>query len=66
MRIVMITNTYLPHVGGVARSLETFTTCYRQKGHEVMVIAPEYDGAPPNENGVIRMPPIQNFNGSDF
>lgn len=66
MRIVMITNTYLPHVGGVARSLETFTTCYRQKGHEVMVIAPEYDGAPPNENGVIRMPAIQNFNGSDF
>jgi hypothetical protein len=26
MRIVMMTNTYAPHVGGVARSVEAFAT----------------------------------------
>ncbi|WLQ15813.1 glycosyltransferase [Hahella aquimaris] len=66
MNIVMVTNTYLPHVGGVARSVESFTREYRRRGHKVLVIAPEFPNQPQEEEGVIRVPAIQNFNGSDF
>lgn len=66
MRIVMITNTYTPHVGGVARSVEAFTTAYRERGHEVLVVCPEFENAPEEGSGVVRVPAIQRFNGSDF
>ncbi|MEJ1974355.1 MAG: hypothetical protein WDM96_18420 [Lacunisphaera sp.] len=41
MKICMMTNTYLPHVGGVARSVSTFVDEYRRLGHEVLVVAPQ-------------------------
>jgi len=66
MNIVMLTNTYTPHVGGVARSVEAFTTEYRRRGHRVLVVAPEFDNMPRNETDVVRVPAIQNFNDSDF
>jgi glycosyltransferase involved in cell wall biosynthesis len=66
MNIVMITNTFTPHVSGVARSVEAFTAEYRGRGHRVLVIAPEFEGAPADEHDVVRVPAIQNFNGSDF
>jgi glycosyltransferase involved in cell wall biosynthesis len=66
MRIVMMTNTFTPHVGGVARSVEAFTASYRKLGHRVLVVAPEFDNMPGEETDVVRIPAIQNFNGSDF
>ncbi len=66
MNIVMVTNTYTPHVGGVARSIEAFTSEYRRRGHRVLVVAPEFPGTPATETDVVRVPAIQNFNGSDF
>ncbi len=66
MNILMMTNTFTPHVGGVARSIEAFTAEYRKRGHRVLVIAPEFKNMPENEVDVIRIPAIQNFNGSDF
>ncbi|MGZ8199805.1 MAG: glycosyltransferase [Methylosarcina sp.] len=66
MNIVMLTNTYTPHVGGVARSVEAFTAEYKRCGHRVLVVAPEFDDMPRNEVDVVRVPAIQNFNGSDF
>jgi 1,2-diacylglycerol 3-alpha-glucosyltransferase len=65
MKIALFTNTYLPHVGGVARSVKTLEDALRQRGHEVRVIAPEFENAQPDPN-VLRVPAIQNFNGSDF
>ncbi|WP_217426550.1 glycosyltransferase [Candidatus Methylobacter favarea] len=62
----MLTNTFTPHVGGVARSVETFTNAYRQRGHRVLVVAPEFADMPQAEADVIRIPAVQNFNGSDF
>lgn len=64
----MLTNTYLPHVGGVANSVHSFTEALRGRGHHVMVVAPTYEGTPigRDEGGVIRVPAIQKFNGSDF
>lgn len=69
MNICMMTNTYLPHVGGVARSVSTFTDEYRKLGHEVLVVAPEFAGKPLSRRAaaiVERVPAIQQFNGSDF
>lgn len=66
MRIVMMTNTYLPHIGGVARSVTAFSEAYRRLGHDVLVVAPEFEDRDPDERDVVRVPAIQNFNGSDF
>lgn len=66
MNIVLMTNTYLPHVGGVARSVHAFEEEYRRLGHNVLVIAPEFDGIVEDSPYVVRVPAIQNFNGSDF
>ncbi|WKD51420.1 glycosyltransferase [Microbulbifer spongiae] len=66
MNIVMLTNTYLPHVGGVAHSIDAFSAEYRKRGHEVLVVAPEFPEKIPGEQHVLRIHAIQNFNGSDF
>lgn len=66
MNILMMTNTYLPHVGGVARSVDGFSQALRARGHDVLVVAPTFSGAARREAGVIRVPAIQRFNGSDF
>ena len=42
MNIVMLTNTFTPHVGGVARSVVAFTDEYRRRGHRVLVVAPDF------------------------
>ncbi|HEY8961551.1 MAG TPA: glycosyltransferase [Luteolibacter sp.] len=65
MKIAMFTNTYLPHVGGVAKSVETLSTECRKLGHEVKIVAPEFDGSE-HEDDVLRVPAIRNFNGSNF
>lgn len=65
MKIAMFTNTYLPHVGGVARSIKTLEDGCRLMGHEVRVVAPEFDGAEDSPE-VLRVPAIQHFYGSDF
>ncbi len=62
----MMTNTFTPHVGGVARSVESFTAEYRRRGHRVLVVAPEFENMPEDEVDVVRVPAIQHFNGSDF
>lgn len=65
----MMTNTYLPHVGGVARSVSTFAEEYGKRGHEVLVVAPTFEGEPPppqQERIVERVAAVQKFNGSDF
>ncbi|WP_240761369.1 glycosyltransferase [Nitrosococcus wardiae] len=62
----MLTNTFTPHVGGVARSVSNFTAEYRRLGHQVLVVAPLFEGTPLQEQDVIRIPAIQHFRGSDF
>ena len=66
MNILILTNTFTPHVGGVARSVEAFTAEYRARGHRVLVVAPEFPDMPQDEVDVVRIPAIQNFNASDF
>lgn len=66
MNILMVTNTFTPHVGGVANSVRRFTEEFRRGGHRVLVVAPEFEGAPRTERDVVRIPAVQRFNGSDF
>jgi 1,2-diacylglycerol 3-alpha-glucosyltransferase len=66
MKILYVTNSFTPHVGGVARSVEAFTAELRKQGVDVHVVAPTYEGTPENEPNVLRVPAVQNFNGSDF
>jgi len=68
MNICMFTNTYLPQIGGVARSIASYAEDLRKMGHRVLIVAPTYAAEVPGENEeeVLRVPAIQNFNGSDF
>ena len=66
MNILMVTNTYLPIVGGLELSIESFATEYRKRGHRVKIIVPEFDHSPSKEVDVIRVPAFKNFNGSKY
>lgn len=66
MKILFVSNTFSPHVGGVARSIELFTAELRSRGLGVLTVAPTFDGMPEVDSGVVRVPAVQNFNGSDF
>ncbi len=66
MNILMATNTYFPHVGGVARSVRSFTETFRSAGHRVLVVAPTFRGTPPTETDVVRLPVFFRLRGSDF
>lgn len=66
MNILMTTNTFTPHVGGVARSVLGFTQVLRRRGHRVVVVAPTFEGMPERESDVVRLPAIREFAGSDF
>ncbi len=66
MNILMVTNTFAPNVSGVARSVTMFTEAYRERGHRVLVVAPEFDGAPEDEVDVVRVGALRNFAGSEY
>lgn len=66
MRIAFFTNTYLPHVGGVANSVESFRQAFEERGHDCLVIAPMFKGAEESDERVLRVQAIKEFNGTDF
>jgi 1,2-diacylglycerol 3-alpha-glucosyltransferase len=69
MKICHFTNTFLPHVGGVARAVETLLEDQRRARHRVLVVAPEFEAGPAPrviERSVVRIPAITNFNRSSF
>ena len=66
MKLAVFTNTYLPHVGGVANSVGTLVEGMRARGHRCLVVAPDFPEQPETETDVLRIPSIRNFNGTDF
>lgn len=66
MNILMMSNTFTPIVGGLEKSIQMFTAQFRKLGHKVMVVAPEFKNRPKKEYHVLRLPSIQQFNGTDF
>jgi glycosyltransferase involved in cell wall biosynthesis len=65
LNIVMMTNSYKPFVGGVERSIETFSDEFKVRGHRVLIVAPTFKNMM-KEKDVLRVPAIQKFNGTDF
>ena len=61
MNILMLTNVYSPQIGGVTRSLEQFSAEFRERGHNVLIMAPDYEENPQPDDHVIRVPAIPNF-----
>lgn len=69
MRIIMMTNTYLPFVGGVSHSVSMFVETLRRRGHEVLVVAPEYGRkgeSARDEEDVLRVPATQKLTKGTF
>ncbi len=66
MNILMLTNTYLPFVGGVERSVEQFSRELRGLGHGIKIVAPSYRNFSETDHNVVRVAAIQQFNGTDF
>jgi len=65
MNILLMTNTYKPLVGGLEKSVSSFAKEYREAGHRVIIVAPEFPDMEAEED-VIRIPAMKNFNGTDF
>ena len=65
MKILMVTNTFAPHVGGVARSVAAFSEQFRRLGHQVLIVCPTF-GHTESTADVLRVPAIEHFRHSDF
>jgi glycosyltransferase involved in cell wall biosynthesis len=63
MKILMMSNSYFPHLGGLEQSLQSFSRELRELGHEVMIAAPgpacRYD----RRENVVRLPAFHHDNG---
>ena len=66
MKILMMSNTYTPIIGGVEESIRLFSTQLKKRGHDVLIVVPAFKDAPKDEVGVIRLPALQKFNKTDF
>lgn len=66
MKILMMTNTYFPIVGGIEQSIHSFSEEFKSLGHEVLIVTPAFEGMPAEEPGLIRVPAIQKFSGTVF
>ncbi|MCK5241306.1 glycosyltransferase [bacterium] len=62
MHIGVVTDTFLPRVNGVMKSIMTFTEQYRKLGHQATIFAPWFpEIKKEQENGVWRFPSIYLF-----
>ena len=66
MKILMMTNTYTPIVGGLEKSIMTFSEELRAAGHEIKIVAPVFENMPKNEKDVIRIPALEKVAGTKF
>ncbi|HEX7026192.1 MAG TPA: glycosyltransferase [Gammaproteobacteria bacterium] len=57
MRILMVSDVYFPRVNGVSTSIQTFNHELRKRGHEIVLLAPEYPQGPADdETDIVRIP----------
>ncbi len=66
MKIMMISNTYLPIVGGLEKSIESFASKFREWGHEVLIVVPRLEESEPDAPGILRIPSLRHFRHPDF
>lgn len=63
LRVAMLTNNYLPFIGGVPISIERLRLGLKALGHQVLVVAPRYRGQGPESGEVIRVGSLLAFGG---
>lgn len=56
MRILMVSDVYLPRINGVSTSIATYRDSLHALGHEVTLIAPAYPAGQAAEDWVLRVP----------
>lgn len=56
MRILMISDVYFPRINGVSTSIKTFNSELIKLGHEIILLAPEYQAEDKAEEGLYRIP----------
>ncbi len=66
MKILQMTNTYFPLVGGIEQSIRSFCDEFRRLGHEVLIVAPSQEGKAEDEEHIIRVPALRKFYKTDF
>jgi glycosyltransferase involved in cell wall biosynthesis len=66
MNVLMFTNTFAPHVGGVARSVGLLAGALRDRGHRVLVVAPSFGGHAEDTPGVLRFPALHRVAGTEY
>ncbi len=59
MKILTLTNIYTPTVGGITRSIQTFSDQFRSRGNHVLIVAPDANDTPEEED-VVRYPAVAN------
>jgi glycosyltransferase involved in cell wall biosynthesis len=55
MKILLISDVYFPRVNGVSTSIKTFTEQLQKMGHEVHLIAPDYQVETEDEAWITRV-----------
>ncbi|NLG84642.1 MAG: glycosyltransferase family 4 protein [Firmicutes bacterium] len=58
MRIAIYTNAYKPIVSGVVNAIALLRQGFLARGHEVIVLAPDYYGYRDQEEGIYRFPAV--------
>lgn len=57
LTVLFFSDTYRPYVSGVVTSIDVYATELRKLGHRVIVVGPDYPGAPEEED-VVRIPSL--------
>ena len=66
MKILMVTNSYFPMVGGIEQSIRSFSLGFRRMGHEVLIVAPSPAGSRDRKENVVRIPAIEHNQEPQF
>lgn len=61
MKILMISDVYFPRINGVSTSIATYRDELESRGHEVHLIAPDYDGVGTADEHRIRRVPSRHL-----
>ncbi|MDZ7825836.1 MAG: glycosyltransferase [Gammaproteobacteria bacterium] len=56
--VAMLTNNYLPFIGGVPLSIERLRRGLQALGHRVLLLAPRYDSDEPDPADTVRIPTL--------
>ncbi|MDZ4859643.1 MAG: glycosyltransferase [Candidatus Hydrogenedentes bacterium] len=64
--VAFFTNTYLPFVSGVSRSVHLYYEHLKALGNRLVIYAPQYNGSLEDNEDVRRILSLSNFNNTEF